>query len=70
LASTDDQLVIAYDKDSLTVELNGVSVVNRVTAASDYFKLQPGSNTITLTGTSIGDGSYATLTYRSGWPLG
>jgi len=70
LSTDDDQLVIAYDKDSLTVELNGVSVVNQVTTASTYFKLQPGSNTITLTGTSISDGSYATLTYRSGWPLG
>ena len=70
LSSVSDQLVIAYDKDSLTIELNGVSVINQVTSGSTWFKLQPGSNTITLTGTSIGTGSYATLTYRSGWPLG
>jgi len=70
LGSVSDQLVIVYDKDSLSVESNGVSVINQVTSASTFFKLQPGSNTITLTGSSISTGSYATLTYRSGWPLG
>lgn len=70
LGSVSDQLVIVYDKDSLSVESNGVSVINQVTSTSTFFKLQPGSNTITLTGSSISTGSYATLTYRSGWPLG
>lgn len=69
LATTNDQLVIAYDKDSLTVESNGVSVINQVSSGSTYFKLQPGSNTLTLTGSSISTGAIATLTYRSGWPL-
>lgn len=69
LGSSSNQLVIAYDKDSLTVELDGVSVLNQVTADSTYFKVQPGSNIISLTGSSISDGSYATMSYRDSWPL-
>lgn len=69
LGTVSDQLVISYDKDSLRVESNGVSVINQVTNTSTFFKIQPGSNTMTLTGSSISTGSYATLTYRSGWPL-
>lgn len=69
LASTSNELVIAYDKDSLTVELDGVSVINQVTAASTYWKLQPTSNVISLTGTSISDTAYATVSFRSAWPL-
>lgn len=70
LATVSDRIDIVYDKDSLIVEKNGVSILSSVTASSTYFKLQPGSNPITLTGSSIGTGAYATLSYRSGWPLG
>lgn len=69
LATSSNELVIAYDKDSLTVELDGVSVINQVTSASDYWKLQPGSNVISLTGSSISDDAYATVSYYSAWPL-
>lgn len=69
LATDDNELVIAYDKDSLRVELDGVPVVNQVTAASTYWKLQPGSNVIELTGSSISDDAFATVSYRSAWPL-
>lgn len=69
LATTDNELVIAYDKDSLRVELDGISVINQVTAASTFWKLQPGSNVISLTGSSVSDDAYATVSYRSAWPL-
>lgn len=69
LTTTANELVIAYDKDSLTVEADGISVINQVTAASTYWKLQPGSNVITLTGSSISDDAYATVSFRSAWPL-
>lgn len=62
-------LSIAYDKDSLSVLLDGVSVLNLVTSTSTYFKLQPGSNPIQLTGTSISDGAYVSVTYRDSYPL-
>lgn len=64
-----DQLVIVYDKDTLTVELNGNSVVSNVSSASTFFKIQPGSNPLTLTGSSISTGAYATLSYYDAWPL-
>ena len=69
LAGVNDTLAIAYDKDSLTVTNNGNSVINQVTAASTYWKLQPGSNVITLTGSSISDDAYVTVSYRSAWPM-
>lgn len=63
-------LTIAYDKNELTVDVDGVSVLNQVTAASSFFKLQPGGNNITLTGSSFSSGAYVVLTYYSGyWPL-
>ena len=68
--STDaDELVISYDKDSLSVLRNGVSVLNNVTSASTYFKLEPGGNQFQLTGSSISDDAYATVSYYSGWSL-
>lgn len=69
LAGVNDTLSIAYDKDSLTVTNNGNSVINQVTAASTYWKLQPGNNVITLTGSSISDDAYCTVSYRSAWPM-
>lgn len=69
LATTGNTLAISYDKDSLRVELDGVSVINQVTAASTYWKLQPGSNVISLTGSSVSTSAYATVSYYSGWPL-
>ncbi len=69
LASVANQLVIAYDKDSLTVELDGNSVLSQVTATSTFFKLQPGENIIQLSGSSISGDAYATMSYRSAWPL-
>jgi hypothetical protein len=69
LATSSNSLVIAYDKDSLVVERDGVSVLNSVTSASTYFKIQPGSNEISLTGSSISDTARAVVSFRSGWPL-
>lgn len=70
LATSGNTLAISYDKDSLRVELDGVSVISQVSATSTYWKLQPGDNVISLSGSSVGTGAYATLTYHSAWPLG
>lgn len=69
LAATTNFLRISYGKDFLTVEKDGVSVLNNVTAASTFFKLQSGSNLMQLTGSSIGSGSYLQVSYYDGWPL-
>jgi hypothetical protein len=62
-------LTIAYDKDSLSVDVDGVSALNDVTSASTFFKLNPGGNNITLTGTAFSSGAYVEVTYYSTWPL-
>ena len=69
LATVSNQLIIAYDKDNLSVTLDGVSVLSSVTTASNWFKIPPGSNIFQLTGSSIGTGSYATVSYYSGFGL-
>ena len=69
LATTGDVLTISYDKDSLRVENNGVSVLNAVSTASTWLKLQPGSNVFTLTGSSISDDAYATVSFYDGFGL-
>jgi len=66
---TSEVLAIAYDKDSLVVTKEGVSCLNQVATGSTYFKLQPGSNPIQLTGSSISDGAVCTVTFRDAYPL-
>lgn len=67
--SITDTLTLTYDKDTLSVTLNGNSVLNKVSAASTYFKIKPGINTMVLTGSSIGTGAYALVSYRDAYPL-
>lgn len=69
LATSSNQIVITYDKDSLSVELDGTSVLASVSDTSTFFKFQPGDNTISLTGSSIGSGAYVKATFYDAWPL-
>jgi len=69
LSTASNFLRITYDKDSLRVETDGVSVLDSVTAASTFFKLEPGGNEITLTGASISDGAKCDVIFRDAYPL-
>lgn len=69
LASSSDHLQIQYSKDYLAVTLNGVNYMRYVSTDSTYFKLKPGGNSISLTGSSISSGAYATVNYYSGYSL-
>lgn len=69
LSSGSNVLTITYDKDTLTVEKDGNSVLSSVTDASTFFKLEPGTNQITLSGTSIGQNGYVTVNYRDSYAL-
>lgn len=62
-------LRITYDADTLSVTLDGISKLHLVTSTSTFFKLQPGSNPITLTGSSISTGAYAEVNFKDAWPL-
>jgi hypothetical protein len=70
LATSSNNLSIAYDKDSLIVTLDGVNVIKQVTNTSTYLKIQPGSNIFQLSGSSIGSNSYAVITYYDAYSLG
>ena len=69
LSSSSEILTITYDKDTLTVAINGNSVLGSVTATSTFFKLQPGTNQLTLTGTSIGEDAYVTVNFYDSYAL-
>lgn len=69
LNSSSDHLQIQYGKDYLAVTLNGINSLNKVSNDSTYFKIQPGGNGVSLTGSSIASGSYATVTYYDGYSL-
>lgn len=69
LTTTNDVLTISYDKDTFAITLNGVSKVQFLASASTLFKIRPGGNVITLTGTSVSTSAYASLTYYDAWPL-
>lgn len=69
LNSPSDHLQIQYAKDYLSVTVNGVNNLKNVSTDSTYFKIHPGGNGISLTGSSISSGSYATVTYYDGYSL-
>lgn len=69
LNSPTDHLQIQYNKDYLSVTLNGVNSLQYISTDSTYFKIQPGGNGISLSGSSISSGSYATLNYFDGYSL-
>lgn len=69
LASSSDILTINYDQDSFAIEKNGTSVIGSLTNGSTYFKIQPGINNLTLSGSSVGGGAYASVSVYSAWPL-
>lgn len=69
LNSTSDQLNISYNETTLDINLNGTNVINKLTSGSTLFKIHPGSQTITLSGNSVGIGALAQVQYRSGYPL-
>lgn len=69
LNSVSDILHIEYNNSKLIVTVNGNTVVHLVTTDSTYFKIEPGSNIISLSGATIGTGAYAVLSYRDSYPL-
>lgn len=69
LSSGSNVLSIAYDKDSISITLDGVNYLSKITNDSTYFKLRPGANVLQLSGSSVGAGAYLTVSYRDGWPL-
>lgn len=69
MTSVNDVLTITYDKDTFTIDLNGTSQVQNLTSDSTLWKLKPGSNVISLTGSSVSTSAYAVVNYYDTSPL-
>lgn len=59
--------VVVIDMRQRTVTLNGSSIFNLVGAFSDWWYLQPGGNSITLTTPNSGDTVTGVVSWRSGF---
>jgi len=69
LATSGDNIVVNYDQDTLSVTKSGNSVLNTLTSGSTLFKIRPGTVNLTLTGSSVGSGAFASGSINSAWPL-
>lgn len=69
MTSSSDVLTITYDKDTFTIDLNGTSQIQNLSTDSTLFKIKPGANVISLTGTSVSTNAYAVCNYYDYYPL-
>lgn len=69
LPTSSDGIAIQYDADSISMTRNGANIYGSLTAGSSLFRLRPGINTFTLTGTSVGTGASAAVTASDAWPI-
>lgn len=69
LPTSSDAAIITYDQDSLSVTAQNVNAYGKLTSGSTLFKLKPGSNELTYTGSSMGVGSYCNVSFFDAWPL-
>ena len=69
LPSSSDSLIISYDQDTTAITQGGVSVYGSLTSGSTLFKLKSGTNNLTLTGSTVGSGAFATISTFPIWPL-
>jgi hypothetical protein len=69
LPSTSDSCIITYDQDSVAITSQNQNVYGKLTSDSRLFKIQPGNNDLTFTGTSMGEGAQATVNWRDAWPM-
>lgn len=69
MSSSSDVMTIIYDKDSLSIDVNGISKFQFLTSDSTLFKMEPGANLITLSGDSVSTGAFAQVNYYDTYPL-
>lgn len=66
-ATTGQTLEITTRPGYEIVELNGVPVLSKLTAASRFWSLKPGANTVYVTNLSGGSALTVAVTWRAGW---
>lgn len=70
LNTSSDVMTIFYGVDNAPeIRVNGTSVFNLKNNASTFFKIRPGANELALSGSTIGDGAVATISFYSTWPI-
>jgi hypothetical protein len=69
LATISDSLSIIYDQDTLSITQAGNTVLSSLTSGSTLFKIRSGANNLSLTGSAMGTGCYATVSALPAWAL-
>lgn len=66
-----ESILITYDEDTppAVTGPGGTSLYNKLTTGSTFFKVKPGDNSFSLTGSSLGTGSYASVAFLPSYPL-
>jgi hypothetical protein len=61
--------IIQYDQDSApSLSANGINVYGDLTQGSTLFKIKPGNVALTLTGSSVGQGANASVSFSPAYP--
>jgi hypothetical protein len=66
---TSDSAILTYDQDSLSFVSGNLNIYGKMTAGSIPFRVKPGINNFALSGSSMGTGSYATVSFYPTWPI-
>lgn len=69
LPSPSDSAFISYNQSGVNITALGQNVYGKLTSGSTQWVVVPGANTFTLTGSSVGTGAQATVTFFDSWPL-
>jgi hypothetical protein len=69
LSTVNDSVILTYDQDSIALTQAGNSIFNSLTSGSTLFTISPGTNSLTLTGATVGTGATATVSINSTWAL-
>lgn len=69
LPTSSDTATLNYDADSVSVIALNANAYALLTSGSTLFKIKPGANALTLSGTSISTGAAVNVSCLDTWPL-
>lgn len=69
LASTSNTMILSYDQDSLSFTADNMNVYGKLTSGSRPWRVQPGINNFNFSGSSLGVGAMATVSFFPTWPI-
>ena len=67
---TSDSITATYNQENISMTgVGGANIYGLLTSGSTLFRVRPGINNFTLTGSSLGVGAYATVNFLDSYPI-